>query len=834
MLELLQPTSRLIALLLMALVGGALPTNAGAEETIAILPGDIHLTGAQAKQTLLVERWDGELYRGEFPGETVWKSSDENVVRIEDGAAIPTGNGQATLTVQAGQQSASAQVVVQGLDQPSDWEFRRHVIPVLSKAGCNAGACHGALAGKGGFKLSLRGYDPASDYAAITQQARGRRIELGDPGRSLLLAKPTGALAHKGGLKLDPKSADYQVLISWLTAGAPPPADNDPRLERIEVQPAHTLLQPEQSQRLIVRAFYSDGRVEDVTRWAKYSSTEASVAKVDPQGRVTVLGHGQGAIVVWFSSRIVLSRILSPYEHNIPEEIYAASPTRNFIDELVNKKLRRLKLAPSPRCGDKIFLRRVFLDTIGTLPTAEETIAFLDDPDPGKRDRLIESLLERKEYVDYWTYRWSDVFLVNGKRMRPQAVKAYYQWIRDHVEQNTAWDQMVREVLTASGSNLENGSTNFYTLHQSPEEMSESVSQAFLGLSINCAKCHNHPLEKWTNDQYYAMANLFARVRAKGWGGTHRGDGQRTLFLASTGELVQPRTGKPQPPTPLDGEPLAFDDPRDRRAHLAVWLTAADNPYFTRSIVNRVWQAYLGVGLVEQVDDLRISNPSSNDELFDALTTFLIEQHYDLKALMRLILQSETYQRSSQPVEANVEDRRFYARYYPQRLMAEVLLDAISQVTEVPDTFDTIVYDGADKEKTEEYKKGTRAIQLRDSAVQSKFLNMFGRNEREIVCECQRSNEPSMVQVLHINNGETINQKLHDATSRVSQLLDSKASDEQIVNDAYLRAFARRPTDDELQKLRQVLAEATDENRREVIEDLYWSLLSSREFLFQH
>ncbi|MCA9231444.1 MAG: DUF1553 domain-containing protein [Planctomycetales bacterium] len=723
-------------------------------------------------------------------------------------------------------------------------DFRRHVIPILSKAGCNSGACHGALAGKGGFKLSLNGYDAEGDYAAITQHARGRRIELGDPGRSLLLAKPTGALPHKGGLVLDPKSDGYQVLMSWLAAGAPPPAVDEPVLERLEVQPLHVLLQPEESQQLTVRAFYSDGQVEDVTRLAKFTSTEASVCKVDSNGQVTAMGHGEGAIVIWFSSQIVLSRITSPYEHKIAPEVFAEAPVKNFIDEHVNRKLQQLNLAPSARCNDETFLRRVYLDTIGVLPTSEESLAFFNDTAPEKRDRVIDALLERKEYVDYWAYRWSDVLLINGKLLRPPAVKAYYQWIRNHVEQNTPWDQVVREVVTSTGSNLDQGATNFFAVHTSPEEMAENVSQAFMGLSINCAKCHNHPLEKWTNDQYYAMANLFARVRAKGWEGARSGDGKRTLLVVGTGELVQPRTGRPQLPAPLDGEPLSLDDTSDRRAHLARWLTSPKNPYFTKSITNRVWHALLGVGLVEQVDDLRLSNPASNEELLQTLSDYLIEHQYDLKALVRLILQSETYQRSSQALATNAEDRRFYSRYYPRRLMAEVLLDAISQVSAVPTTFDKISYDGADVEDTKEYEVGTRATQLYDSAVQSKFLAMFGRNERDIVCECQRSDAPSMVQVLHINNGETINEKLRNENSRITEILNSSLSEDEIICDAYLRALSRAPTDDERQQLLQVLAaeaepQAADSQTaaklpREVLEDLYWSLMSSREFLFQH
>ncbi|MCA9262290.1 MAG: DUF1553 domain-containing protein [Planctomycetales bacterium] len=713
-------------------------------------------------------------------------------------------------------------------------EFGRHVLPVLTKAGCNSGACHGALAGKGGFKLSLRGYDPVGDYFSITQESRGRRIELAEPGRSLLLAKPTTALPHKGGRRLSEDSEDYRVLAEWITAGIKPPTDEDARLTHIEVLPETMLLQPEDQHQLVVRAHYSDNRIEDVTRWAKYSSANATVAHVDDDGKLTVTGSGQGAIVVWFSSQIVLATVTVPYPNEVPPETYDRLASANFIDELVHAKLKELRLPPSLPTDDATFLRRAYLDTIGTLPTADELTTFLDSTNANKREQVVDALLAREEFIDYWTLRWSDILLLNGQRLRPVAIKAYYEWLRGHVANNSPWDLIVRDVVTATGASNENGATNFYALHQSPEEMAENVSQAFLGLSIGCAKCHNHPLEKWTNNQYYAMANLFARVRAKGWGGDGRnGDGIRTLMIAQTGELIQPLTGRPQPPAPLDGEPLAFDDRRDRRAHLADWLTSPENPYFSRAIANRVWQNFFGVGLVEQVDDLRVSNPASNPELMHAVSEYVIEHHFDLKPLMRAILLSHTYQRSSVPVAGNEEDQRFYSRYYPRRLMAEVLLDAVSQVTEVPTEFTQIRYDGADIQATKEYPLGTRAIQLHDSAVLSKFLSTFGRNKRDIVCECERSNKPSMVQVLHINNGATINGKLSAADSCVDRAL-AMGDWTQAIQSAYLGSLSRYPTASEQEQLAELLHTTPEEERRLALEDLYWSLLSSREFMFNH
>ncbi|WP_166828351.1 DUF1549 and DUF1553 domain-containing protein [Thalassoroseus pseudoceratinae] len=715
------------------------------------------------------------------------------------------------------------------------WSFRNHVLPILSRYGCNSGACHGALAGKGGFKLSLRGYDPDRDHYVITRQARGRRIAPRDPGRSLLLAKPTGAIPHKGGLRFEPDSSDYRILADWISAGAPSPKADDPRLKKLEVLPNRITLKPQDEQPLTVRAHYTDGRVEDVTRWAMFTSTNEAVCRVNDEGVVNVVGSGEGAVTVWFSSQISVARMTVPYDQNISAEVYTTAERHNFIDDLVLKKLKELNLKPSPLADDATFLRRAYIDTIGTLPTANETRDFLADTSPDKRDRLIDHLLARPEFNDYWTLKWSDILLLSGTKLRPKALETYYQWIHSHVERNTPWDEFVREIVTAQGSSYENGATNFYSLHQTPEDMTENVSQAFLGLSIACAKCHNHPLEKWTNNQYYAMANLFARVRTKGWGGDSRnGDGLRTLYVATSGDLVQPLTGKPQPPTPLDGEPLPFDDPGDRREQLADWLTSPENPYFSRSIANRVWANFMNVGLVESVDDMRKSNPASNEELLDALANHLVENDFDLKSLMRTILQSATYQRSSQPLPENEDEQRYYSRYYPERMMAEVLLDGISQVTSVPTQFKEIEFPGADVRKTDFYKPGTRAIALYDSAVRSYFLKTFGRNPRDITCECERSEEPSMVQVLHLSNGDTVNEKLRANDSRVTQLLNEKKSSDEIVETVYLSALSRLPTVREREQLTSLIEAAPEQEKRTAIEDLFWAVLTSKEFLFSH
>ena len=467
------------------------------------------------------------------------------------------------------------------------------------------------------------------------------------------------------------------------------------------------------------------------------------------------------------------------------------------------------------------------------LPTPEATRAFLADTSETKRDELIESLLAQPEFIDYWTYRLSDLFLISGRKLRPDALKSYYQWLRGEMEKGTTWNKLVRQVISAKGDTMKNGATNFYSVHQDPETMAENVSQAFMSLSINCAKCHNHPLEKWTNDQYYSFANLFARVRAKGWGGDARnGNGARTLFIADRGDLIQPRTGKPSPPAPLDGQSIKSDSPEDRREALAAWLTSPDNPYFTRSIANRVWANFFGRGIVEPVDDLRVSNPASNEQLLKEITSYLVENNYDLKALMRLILQSETYQRTSKPLAENMEDQKYYSRYYPRRLMAEVLQDAITSVTQVSPKYDQITLSDGSTQGTNFYRDGTRALQLFDSSVTSYFLKTFGRNEREITCECERSNKPSMVQVLHLSNGDTLNSNLRSEQSCVNVMIPQ--SDEQIIEETYLLCLSRLPNNTERKRLSQMFDATPEIERRAAVEDLFWALMTSREFLFQH
>lgn len=825
---------------LVALFASAHAAAALADDGLTILPERLAIARPGGVRHLLVQEKSG----GE-PGRQVvegveWTSSDPETATVKAGVVTALRDGKVTISAAANGRTAKAEVVVTGQGAGGEIGFRNDVEPILAKLGCNSGACHGALAGKGGFRLSLRGYDPMTDHFNIVKQDRGRRIDLGDPGASLVLAKPSGAIAHKGGIRFTTASPEYRVISQWIAAGAPAPSETDAAVERIEIRPLRSIERVGSVRRMTVAALYTDGAEADVTQHVKWSSADETVCRVDDDGAVQIIGPGEGAIVAWYAGKLAIARVTSPYPAETPagNEIRDARKARNYIDELIDKQLARLNLPASPDCTDAEFLRRATIDVIGRLPTAEEAKAFLADAQPNRRDALIDKLLAGSDYADYWTYKWSDLLMLNGTRLRPQALKTYYDWIHKQVADNTPWDKFVAAIVTASGESTENGPSNFYALSQSPEDMTENVCQAFLGLSIGCAKCHNHPLEKWTNDQYYGMASLFARVKAKGWGGEGRdGDGKRTLYAAESGEVVQPRTGKPRQPAPLDSAPLEFNDPADRRIALARWLTAGENPYFARSIANRVWANFFGVGLVEKVDDMRVSNPASNEALLSALADDLIKSKFDLKALMKRMLQSNAYARTSRALAGNRSEKRFYSRYYPRRLQAEVLHDAIVQATEVPSKFDAIAFPGADKQKTDFYPVGTRAVQLYDSAVENYFLQTFGRNPRRIVCECERSNEPTVVQALHLSNGDTLNEKLHAPGNRVEKLIRLRKegmSIEALIDEIYLVCLARYPSAAERKGLVGLVPPQGDANERETVEDLFWGIMTSREFVFNH
>jgi hypothetical protein len=707
------------------------------------------------------------------------------------------------------------------------WSFRNHVLPVLTKSACNSGACHGAAAGKGGLRLSLRGYDPDSDHAALTRQALGRRVVKTEPGRSLMLLKPTGQVPHGGGVRFEKGSLEYRVLSEWIADGAPPARSDDPILQSLEVTPTEATLKVGESAAIRVRAHFSDGRVEDVTRWAKYGASDAGVVVVDDNGLVRVQGSGEAAITVWYLSRVAFARVTSPVPTPPPAERFARAERKNRIDEIVLAKLQALGIPPSGPCTDAEFVRRAYLDATGALPPLDAVTRFLADSEPGKRERLVDSLLATPEFVDYWTYRWSDLLLVSSRKLPRPAMLSFYGWVRESVATNRPWDRFAREIVTATGSTLDNGAGNYFVLHKDPISLTETTSQAFLGISLTCARCHNHPLEKWTQNDYYRMANLFGRVKLK----NGERSGEVVVLTANTGEVNHPRTGKPLPPRPLDGEEIDPNAPADRRAHLAAWLTSPENPYFARAIVNRVWRNFMGRGIVEAEDDLRLTNPPSNEALLARLAEDFVAGGYDVRRLIRTIMTSATYQRSAQTEPANAADTRFYSHYLTRRLPAEVMLDAIAAVTEVPTEFPG-------------YPRGTRALQLPDSQVASYFLTAFGRPQRAQTCSCERQEEPSLAQALHLTNGDTINARLRAPGGRIDRWLTDRLSDEELLARVTLVALSRPPTEAERARVLPLLAEAplphdpADEAalaaRRQAIEDLVWATLTSKEFLFNH
>ena len=794
---------------------------------LRVLPGDVVLRGPRAYQKLVVQASYPDGRQKDVTSSARLAAADPGIATLEAGAVLrPAGDGATTVTATLGARRASIRVTVQGARETPAPSFRNHVLPVMTKVGCNSGACHGALAGKNGFKLTLRGYDPDVDYQVLTREAIGRRVSLIEPARSLMLLKPTAAVAHGGGRRFDAGSPEYNILAEWIASGASPPADSDPRIQAVEIFPSSAWLEPGAEQQLLLRARYSDGHTEDVTRWAKFSSTDAGVASVDDLGKVKMVGSGEAAVTVWYQSQVGFARLGVAHPNQIAEEVFRASPRNNFIDDLVIQKLAALRIPPSGSADDSTFIRRAFLDAMGILPTPDEVERFLADPDPAKRAKLIDHILGREESVDYWAYKWSDLLLVSSRRLRSNAMWSYYNWIRASVANDKPWDQFVREIFVSSGNSRENGALNYFVLHKNTIDLTENVTEAFLGLKITCARCHNHPLEKWTQRDYYQMANLLSRVGQKN--GAEPGD--TIVYTNPTGEIDHPRLGRPLAPRPLDGKPMEAGDSKDRRRHLAEWLTSPENPYFARAVVNKVWHNFMGRGLVEPVDDVRAINPASNEELFAALTKDFTGSGFGIKRLMRAIMNSAAYQRASTTLPGNEKDEKYYSRYILKRLPAEVILDAISQVARVPTRF-------------EGYPPGTRALQLPDSQVNSYFLTVFGRPPRVLSDSAERQHAPTITQALHVINGETLNQMLRSRDGVIEMFLKLGLSDAKALEHLFLSAFSRYPSAEERREMLAALEEARKataadplekEPRRKPFEDLLWALLTGKEFLFNH
>jgi hypothetical protein len=760
--------------------------------SIAVTPANAVLDGAAARRQILVTgaRKDGTVV--DLTATAKYQSKTPKVVVVAPGGiARPLADGSATVIVSAAGKNATVKLAAKNVAKPYVWSFRNHVQAVLSKAGCNMGACHGAAAGKNGFRLTLRGYDSELDYERLLHEAGARRIAKFDPGNSLLLKKATLAVPHAGGLRFKPTSLEYRVLAQWIASGMPGPTAKDAEITTVEVLPNERTLTENAEQQLAVIARFSDGHTEDVTNWARYSSNEEGIASVDDSGKVTTKGVGETAITVAYLGKVAFARVAVPFPNKVSVAQYKSFPRKSYVDDLVLAQLEKLHILPSDLAPDEEFLRRAYLDAIGTLPTPDEVRAFLADRDPNKRARKIEELLERPEYVDFWTYKWGDLFRVNRETLTEKGMWVMYSWLRDNIAQNTPWDKLVYETLTATGDNFTDGPSNFYRISKTPEELTETVSQAFLGIRVQCAHCHNHPFEKWTQSDYYRFASLFSRIGRKQ--GDHPSD--QVITVAKSGEINFPKTGKPLPPAPYDYQPMPADSQEDRRVYLAKWLTSPTNTYFGRSIVNRVWRHFMGRGLIEPVDDLRATNPASNEPLMDALCKDLVTHNYDLKYLMRQVMNSRTYQLTSRPRPENKKDDRQYSRYYVKRLTAEQLLDAICQVTQQPEKFPGL-------------PSGFRAIQLPDTKVNNYFLDVFGRPPRQITCDCERAQEPNMAQALHLINGQGVNQKISSDSGVVAQLLKTEKSNAQIVEEMYLTCFGRLPTAQEKKDALDTIEEA--------------------------
>ena len=814
---------------LLAVVAASVVARATASDPngeLVILPEQTVLRGQGARQQLLVERRVNGSFVGSETDEAKFSSSNPNVATVDEtGVVTAVGDGRAILTAKVADRNVSTVIEVERASARYPLSFRNHVVPVLTKMGCNSGPCHGAAAGKNGFKLTLRGYDPELDYLTLTRQASARRINKVDPATSLMLLKPTLAVSHGGGKRFSPRSPEYHVIADWIASGTPAPAEWDPVMTRLEVFPSSARLEKGTEQPLLVRAHFSDGHAEDVTRWVKFSSNEGGVAGVDQRGTVSVSGPGEAAISAWYLSKLVTARITSPFPDRVEPAVYARAPRANFVDDLVLAKLAELNIEPSPLSSDAEFIRRAFLDAAGILPTAEDVRAFLADRSADKRVKLVDALLARPEFVDYWSYKWSDLLLVSSRSLPSNAMWSYYSWIRRNVEANTPWDRMAREILTASGNTLSNGAANYFVLHKNPIAVTENVSMTFMGFSITCARCHNHPLEKWTQKDYYQMANLFSRVASKA--GADRGD--TIIYTARTGDINHPRLNVPLPPKPLDGPPMSLDATGDRREAFVNWLVAPENPFFARSLVNRVWKNFMGRGLVEAVDDIRDANPPSNAALFEALTRDFVAHRFDVRQLVKTIMTSTTYQLTSTPAGRNASDLKYHSHYIARRLPAEVILDAISQVTGVGEDFPGF--------------PGRRAMELPDASVDSYFLTAFGRPPRLTAAASERQQEPSITQALHVINGDTINRKLTGSKGLIHDLIAAHASNEVAIERIYLAALSRFPSDEEKKTLSAALDAATSTTngangetspRRKALEDLAWAILTGREFLFTH
>lgn len=708
-------------------------------------------------------------------------------------------------------------------DTPS---FHYEIVPLLTRAGCNAGVCHGTPRGKNGFRLSLRGFDPEADFHALTRDMDGRRINRLHPERSLMLQKATSQIPHQGGRRIARDSADWELLNRWIAAGAN--IDQDPpQITQLEISPPSSELQsPQDRQPLTITAHFSDGSAVNVTQRCRFTVTDEDILRVDSDGIVHKKSHGEATVTAEFAGRMASSTLL--FRDNVPAYRQRQIAVRNPIDNIVLGRLERLQIEPAALANDETFIRRVYLDLTGRLPEPSDIRAFLSRDERDRRAELIEDLLASQEFADWWAMKWTDRLGCNQRFVGKSGAIKYHAWVRHHMSVNTPHDEFVRTILTAAGANYTNPPAGFWRRMRvggigkmDPLLAAEEVSQLFMGVRIQCARCHNHPGEKWTQDDYYSLAAFFPRVQFKqGPFYSQRYDQENTIYLDDSSEVTHPRTEQTAQPKFPDGPVADVTASEDRRSVFATWLTSPQNPFFARNAVNRIWFQLHGRGIVEPVDDFRTSNPPSHPELLDWLESEFIRSGFDRKHVIRLIVNSSIYQLGYEKTATATEDARYFSYRRPQLLQAEQMLDAICQATQVPEAFSG-------------FPRGTRAVLLPDGEFKHPFLNAFGRPARALACECERENSPNMSQAIQITGSSMLQEKLSSDTGRVARLAASDLSDKEVLNELWLATLSRRITAEESQVAVDYLTNG-ERSRREKLEDILWNLINHREFLLQH
>jgi hypothetical protein len=787
----------------------------GTPAELKVFPPDVNLSNKQDKQPLVVQAIYADGVTRDVTSEAKFEFKDKSIARREGNILSPASNGKTELTIAYATKSVALPVSVEHCESERPTSFKLDVMPIFMKAGCNAGACHGSSRGKDGFRLSLFGFDPDGDYFRLTRENIGRRVNLAIPEESLVVQKALGLVPHTGGERFTTNSPLYRTLLGWLQANAPKDSTNIPKVVALDIMPNQAVLEGSNSvQRLTVRARYSDGSDRDVTSLAVFSSNNELSAKVSDVGVITAGQRGEAFVMARFDTFNVGAQVIVipkdlPYKW--PDEI----AEHNYIDELVHAKLKKLRMVPSGICDDATFIRRASLDITGKLPTAQEVQKFLKEPSAGKRDQLIDELLNRKEFADFWVMKWAELLQIRSRNDQFSAKSAlqYYNWLEDRMTRNVPIDQIVRELLTASGSTFKSPAANYYQVQTDTLKTAENTAQVFMGMRIQCAQCHNHPFDRWTMNDYYSFAAFFPQI------GRKPGEDPRetVIFDKGDGEVKHPVTGKAMPPKFLGGDsPEIKGD--SRREVLARWLASPENPWFAKNLANIVWAHFMGRGIIDPVDDVRISNPAVNPELLDALGAKFTDYKYNFKKLVRDICLSRTYQLSSRANESNALDDKNFAKATIRRLRAEVLLDCISEVTETKDKFQGL-------------PRGARAIQIADGNSSTYFLTAFGRATRETVCSCEVKIEPNLSQALHLLNGNTVSEKINEG-GVIKAMLKSGEKRDEIVDDLYLRCFARKPTEKELAAVNGFFKEGKKEDQ--VLTDLFWALLNSKEFIFNH